>query len=145
MVQRFSGALAAILAQPKETPATVSHEQLVRAAGSSRRNGQITAVLRVLSKILGEGSLLLICKDTSLDGEDRDGWLQRWDDQKPLWTAFSPESWETMTAHVHAADYPEKASTWFSPGREVVFDDVREMFVAPSDLFRLYFMRACAA
>jgi hypothetical protein len=35
MVQRFSGALAAIFAQPKETPATVSHEQLQGAAAMS--------------------------------------------------------------------------------------------------------------
>ena len=32
MGQRLSGALAAIHAQPKETPATVSHERLARAA-----------------------------------------------------------------------------------------------------------------
>jgi hypothetical protein len=35
MVQWLSGALAAVLAQPKETPATVSHERLGRAAAMS--------------------------------------------------------------------------------------------------------------
>jgi SAM-dependent methyltransferase len=99
-------------------------------------------VMRSVRRILREGGLLLIYEPTSPDGEDRNGWLQRWDDQKPLWTAYSPEGWDTMTAHVHAADFPETASTWFSLGREAAFDDVREIFVAPSDLFRLYCMRA---
>jgi len=99
-------------------------------------------VMRSIRNILGEGGLLLIYEDTSPDGEDRDSWLQRWDDQKPLWTAYTPEGWETITAHVHAADYPETASRWRSLGHEAGFSQVREVFVAPSDLLRLYWMRA---
>jgi SAM-dependent methyltransferase len=102
-------------------------------------------VMRAIRKILGEGGLLLIYEDTSPDGEDRDRWLHRWDNQKPMWTAYSSEDWDTITAHVHAADYPETSSRWVSLGHEAGFDDVREVFVAPSDLFRLYAMRAGTA
>jgi SAM-dependent methyltransferase len=109
------------------------------------RSPEKLEVMRAIRKVLGAGGLLLIYEDTSPDGEDRDGWLQRWDDQKPMWTGYSPEGWDTITSHVHAADYPETASAWFSLGREAGFDDVREIFVAPSDLLRLYAMRAGAA
>lgn len=55
-----------------------------------------------------------------------------------------PEDWETMRAHVHAADFPETSSRWPSPGRKAGFSRVREAFVAPSDLFRLCCMSAGA-
>jgi hypothetical protein len=77
--------------------------------------------------------------------EDREGWLRRWDAQQPSWTAYSPEEWETITAHVHAADYPETVSRWRSLAEEAGFTDVREVYVAPSDLLRLYWMPAAGA
>jgi len=58
---------------------------------------------------------------------------------------LSAGGWETITAHVHAADYPETDSRWRSLAEEAGFTDVREVFVAPSDLLRLYWMRAGAA
>jgi SAM-dependent methyltransferase len=99
------------------------------------------AVLGAIRRVLGEGGLFLIYEDTSPDGEDRDSWLRRWDDQQPLWTAYTPDEWKTITAHVHAGDFPETASGWVSLGHEAGFAEVREVYVAPSDLFRLYAMR----
>ena len=43
-----------------------------------------------------------------------------------------------MSGHVHAADFPETDATWHALGREAGFARVRELFAAPSDLFRLY-------
>jgi SAM-dependent methyltransferase len=102
-------------------------------------------VLGAIRRILGPDGLFLIYEDTSPDGEDRDSWLRRWDDQQPLWTAYLPHEWETMTAHVHAADFPETASRWASLGHEAGFAEVQEVYVAPSDLFRLYAMRPSTA
>jgi SAM-dependent methyltransferase len=99
-------------------------------------------VMRAIRTILGEDGLFLFYEVTSPDGEDRDRWLQRWDEQEPFWTAYTPQEWETITAHVHAADFPEMASRWVSLGQEAGFDEVREVYVAPSDLIRLYAMRA---
>jgi SAM-dependent methyltransferase len=98
-------------------------------------------VLGDIRKILGEGGLFLIYEDTSPDGEDRDSWLRRWDAQQPVWTAYTPHEWETITAHVHAGDFPETASGWVALGHEAGFAEVLEVFVAPSDLFRLFAMR----
>jgi hypothetical protein len=41
-------------------------------------------------------------------------------------------------AHVHAADFPETVSGRHELGREAGFGAVREVFVAPSDLLRMY-------
>ena len=74
-------------------------------------------VMRAIRTILGEDGLFLFYEVTSPDGEDRDRWLQRWDEQEPFWTAYTPQEWETITAHVHAADFPEMASRWVSLGQ----------------------------
>ena len=47
-------------------------------------------------------------------------------------------AWDTFVAHVHAADFPETVSAWHDLGREAGFGTVREVFVAPSDLLRMY-------
>jgi SAM-dependent methyltransferase len=95
-------------------------------------------VMRAIRRVVGDRGLLLIYENTSPDGEDRDTWLRRWDRQKSSWSAIIPEEWEAMTAHVRAADFPETISQWHSLGREAGFDKIREVFVSPTDLFRMY-------
>ena len=95
-------------------------------------------VLKAIRRVLPDDGHLLLYEAASPDGEDREAWLKRWDAQQPR---CAPEEWETMTAHVHAADFPETSSRWVSLAREAGFAAAREAFVAPSDLFRLYWMR----
>ncbi len=96
------------------------------------------ALMRTIRNVLAPGGLFLIYENTSPDGEDRENWLRRWDLQKPFWTAYSEDEWNAMAAHVHAADYPETDATWHTLGREAGFASAREVFAAPTDLFRLY-------
>ena len=100
------------------------------------------ALMREVRGIVGDRGLLLIYENASPDGEDRDAWLRRWDRQKPSWTALTPEEWDTMAAHVRAADFPEITSRWHSMGHEAGFGEVRELFVAPTDLLRMYCFKA---
>lgn len=94
--------------------------------------------MRTIHDVLAPGGLFLIYENTSPNGEDRESWLRRWDRQKPSWTAYSEDEWNAMAAHVHAADFPETDATWHRLGREAGFANVREVFAAPTDLFRLY-------
>jgi hypothetical protein len=55
---------------------------------------------------------------------------------------LTPEEYEAMAAHVHANDFPETPSQWHSLGREAGFGRVRELFVAPTGLFRMYCFQA---
>jgi SAM-dependent methyltransferase len=99
-------------------------------------------VMRQMRSIVGDHGRFLIYEDASPDGEDRDAWLRRWDLQEPSWTAFTAEEWDAVTAHVHAADFPETASTWNWLGYEAGFGRVRQLFVSPTDLFRMYCFEA---
>jgi SAM-dependent methyltransferase len=96
------------------------------------------AFMRTIRNVLAPGGLFLIYENTSPDGEGRENWLRRWDLQKPFWTAYSEDEWNAMAAHVHAADFPETDATWHMLGREAGFASAREVFAAPTDLFRLY-------
>ena len=93
--------------------------------------------MQELRSIVGDHGLFPINEDASPGGEDRDAWLRRWDRQKPSWTAFTPEELGAISAHAHAADFPETSSRWYSLGYEAGFGKVRELFVSPTDLFRM--------
>ena len=94
--------------------------------------------LRDIRRCLGERGQLLIYENASPDGESREAWLRRWDEQKPHWTAYTPEEWDAVNAHVHASDFPETNSVWHELARSAGFGRVRELFVSPTNLFRLY-------
>lgn len=96
------------------------------------------ALMRTVRLLTSEGGRLLVYENTSPDGEDRDGWLERWEQQRPFWTAFDAAEWDIVWHHVSTADFPETVSSWNALGHEAGFDSVRELFIAPSDLFRLY-------
>ena len=55
--------------------------------------------------------------------------------------SYSGEEWRTFTALVHAHDFPETRARWHGLGREAGFDAVREIFISPTDLFRMYLFR----
>jgi SAM-dependent methyltransferase len=100
-------------------------------------------LMREIRSVVGDRGLFLIYENASPDGEDRDTWLLRFRRQnQSLWTAVTPEECEAMAAHVHANDFPETTSQWQSLGREAGFGRVRELFVAPTDLFRMYCFQA---
>jgi SAM-dependent methyltransferase len=100
-------------------------------------------LMREIRGVVGDRGLFLIYEPASPDAEDRDAWFLRWERQnQPLWTALTPEEYEAMTAHVRAYDFPETTSRWHSLGHEAGFDKVRELFVSPTDLFRMYCFEA---
>jgi SAM-dependent methyltransferase len=96
------------------------------------------SLMRQLRNVVADKGLLMIYENASPDGEDRNDWLRRWDDQKPSWPALATEEWNAMKVHVHANDFPETNSDWYALGREAGFIQVRELFVTPTNLFRMY-------
>jgi ubiquinone/menaquinone biosynthesis C-methylase UbiE len=95
-----------------------------------------------IRSIVGSSGRFLIYEDTSPDGESRDAWLARWDAQQTLWSAYSEQEWNYVTAHVHASDFPETDSTWRQLGHDAGFSRVEALYEAPSRLFRVYSFQA---
>lgn len=97
--------------------------------------------MRAARRLLDTRGMLLVYENASPNGEDREGWLRRWDLQEPDWTGLTPVEWGRMAAHVRTYDFPETVSRWRELGREAGFGKVQELFVAPSNLFRLFLFR----
>jgi SAM-dependent methyltransferase len=97
-------------------------------------------VMEEIRRLLAPGGKFLFYENTRPDGESRAGWLSRWDRQRAAWTAYDDADWTMMRNHVRAADHPETCTDWHRLADAAGFQRVQELFVAPSDLFRMYAM-----
>jgi hypothetical protein len=81
----------------------------------------------------------MLYEPTRLAGEDRAAFLARFDRvNQRLWNVLTPDEWRQIRDHVTACDFPETSAVWCELGREAGFRDAREVFVDPTDFFRLY-------
>ncbi len=87
---------------------------------------------------LSAGRTFLVYENSMQPGEDRVGWMRRWDAQRPAWTTFTDAEWDTITDHVHAADYPESHDTWLQLGRDAGFSRSAHLLTTPTELFSVY-------
>ena len=95
-------------------------------------------LLAGLRRVVGSGGMVAIYENTLRDGEDRAGWMRRWDAQRPTWQAFTEAEWVRITDHVHAHDYPESAGDWIGLASDAGYRHVDEVYRSPTDLFRLF-------
>ena len=77
------------------------------------------------------GGLFVICEPTCLEGEDREGWQERFCQLRPQWSAMSDEGFAGFENHQRASDFPETAATWRGMAREAGFGQADELFTKP--------------
>ena len=149
--------LASKALETLDCPATLDHRDFVTALGDRPEPVDVAwislslhhllapaklSLMREIRSVVGDRGLFLIYENTAPDTEDRDTYLLRWQRHYQSCTALTPEEYEGMRAHVGAFDFPETNSGWHTLGREAGFNQVRELFVSPSDLFRMYCFQA---
>lgn len=84
----------------------------------------------------------LIYEPTRRDGEDRAGYLDRFEDiGRREWTALTPDELEEGMKHVRTCDLPETVSDWHMLAREAGFSETAEVYKARNDLFRMFLYR----
>ncbi len=96
------------------------------------------AAMKDVRRAVGRHGHLLIYENASPVDESRDEWLERWDAQRPDWTAFSDDEWTSISRHVHACDFPETDAAWRDLGLGAGFAVARCLYASPNELFRLY-------
>ena len=100
-------------------------------------------LMREVRAVVGEAGRFLIYEPTCRDGEDRDGYLARFERvSRPLWAALSAAEWAGILDHVTRCDLPETAAGWTALGYAAGFGRVEQLFVAPTDLYRLFAFHA---
>jgi hypothetical protein len=79
--------------------------------------------LRLLQAVRdATGTCLMIYEPTRLDGESREGYLQRFRRvNQPAWTMLTPEEWAQIDHHETTSDFPETAGAWLDLGRDAGF------------------------
>jgi SAM-dependent methyltransferase len=96
-------------------------------------------VLEAIREALGVGGVFLLYEPTCLDGEDRAGFLERFQQTNHrLWDYLSEPEWEQIWDHVSTCDYPESAAAWLEIGRVAGFSSARQIFADPTGFYRLF-------
>jgi SAM-dependent methyltransferase len=99
------------------------------------------AFMRKVERLLPRDGLFLIWEPTRFEGEDREGWLKRFCQIRPEWSAISDEEFAAFDSHHRASDYAETSATWKGMAREAGFDQAEEIFTVPNQLARVYLFR----
>lgn len=100
-------------------------------------------LMREVRAAVGKDGRFLIYEPTCRDGEDRDGYLARFERvSRPLWAALSAADWAGILDHVTRCDLPEPVAGWTALGHEAGFVKVEQLFVAPTDLYRPFAFHA---
>jgi hypothetical protein len=87
----------------------------------------------------GDRGLFLLYEPTLQAAENRDAFLERFMRvNKRLWNVLTPAEWDQIAQHVTTCDFPETATMWCELGREAGFSHARQVFVDPTDFFRLF-------
>jgi hypothetical protein len=96
-------------------------------------------LMKAIRAATGKRGIFMLYEPTRLAGEDRAAFLQRFERiNKVLWNVLTPPEWQQIWDHVTACDFPETSAVWCELGREAGFSEAREMFVDPTDFFRLF-------
>jgi len=95
---------------------------------------------KLLAAIHGSTSdFLMIYEPTLAEGEDRDGYLDRFRRvNRPAWTFLAPDEWAQIDHHVTTCDLPERAATWLELGRNAGFAKASQIFLDPTGFYGLY-------
>jgi SAM-dependent methyltransferase len=100
-------------------------------------------LMREIRSVIGERGEFLMYEPTRPEGEDRNGYLARYEQiARDSWTALTPAEGQALMTHVRTCDLPETVSSWVALGRDAGFSAADELFKAPSDLFRMFCYRA---
>jgi SAM-dependent methyltransferase len=96
-------------------------------------------LMKAIHGATGGRGIFLCYEPTRRADETRAAWLDRFlQINKPLWDVLTPDEWDQIWRHVTTCDFPETAAVWCELGREAGFGEAREVFVDPTDFFRLF-------
>ena len=97
--------------------------------------------MRQVARLLSSDGLFVIWEPTCLEGEDREGWMERFRQIRPYWSTVSDEEFASFDSHHRASDYAETAETWIGMAREADFKRADELLTVPNKLARVYRFR----
>lgn len=99
-------------------------------------------MMRDIRKLIAADGAFVIYEPTLRDGEDVPAYLDRFEEfARRTWTVCTPEELDMALEHVRTCDVPETGGDWTALAREAGFSKGKELFRAPTDLFRMFAYR----
>lgn len=96
-------------------------------------------LMKAICSATDTGGIFLLYEPTRRNDEDRDAFLDRFRRvNESLWSVLTPAEWAQIWQHVSTCDFPETASVWCELGRAAGFREARQVFVDPTDFYRLF-------
>ena len=96
-------------------------------------------LMKAIRGATGGSGIFLLYEPTRRADEDRDAFLDRFlRTNQSLWSVLTPPEWKQIWQHVSTCDFPETAAVWCELGRNAGFREARQIFVDPTDFFRLF-------
>jgi 2-polyprenyl-3-methyl-5-hydroxy-6-metoxy-1,4-benzoquinol methylase len=96
-------------------------------------------LIKAIHGAVGGRGMFMLYEPTRRPGEDRAAFLDRFQRvNKPLWNVLTSAEWDQIWNHVATCDFPETPDVWLELGREAGFTQARQVFVDPTDMYRLF-------
>jgi hypothetical protein len=96
-------------------------------------------LIKAIRGATGAHGIFLLYEPTRRDDEDRGAFLDRFlRTNKSSWNVLTPAEWNQIWHHVTTCDFPETAAVWSELGRKAGFAHARQVFVDPTDFFRMF-------
>ena len=96
-------------------------------------------LLTAIRGAVGARGIFLLYEPTLRPDEDRRAYLDRFAQvNRARWSVLTPPEWEQIDGHVVTCDFPETPAVWCQLGRDAGFGEARELFVDPTDFYRLF-------
>ena len=104
------------------------------------RTSEKRAFIGEIERLLPRDGLFLIWEPTCLEGEDREGWVERFS-QFLRGLPLSDDEFAAFDSHQRASDYAETAATWKEMAREAGFEQADMLFSATDRVTGVYLFR----
>jgi len=104
------------------------------------RTSEKLAFIGKIERLLPRDGLFLIWEPTCLEGEDREGWVERFS-QFLKGLPLSDDEFAAFDSHQRAWDYAETAATWKEMAREAGFEQADMLFGATDQVTGVYLFR----
>lgn len=102
------------------------------------RRAEKADLMRAIRDMIGAEGLFIVFEPTSLEGEDRAAYLDRFEVlARSRFTAFTPDELEAVVGHVRSSDIPESMDSWCALGTEAGFGRMEHLFTSDADLWRV--------
>ena len=95
-------------------------------------------VMRSIRRALRDDGLFVFYEPFLHEGEDRAGFMRRFETNREAWTALDPQEWRVIRDHVTECDFPETASEWQAMAHAAGFARTQQLMTDSREFLAMF-------